>query len=72
MERVGNFADEDGSIMEEYLKVEAQDKGGGVRVCFVFKNQYLRMDSPCDGVDYVMSESDFVLRFEMLYDRLLR
>jgi len=78
MGRVGNFAGEDGSrclimfIMEEYLKVEVQDKGGGVRVYFVFKNQYLRVDLPCDGVDYVVSESDFVLRIEMLHDRFFR
>jgi len=38
----------------------------------VFKNQNLRVDLLCDGVDYVVSESDFVLMFEMLYDQFLR
>jgi len=30
-------------------------------VCFVLKNSYLRVDLPYNGVDYLVSESDFVL-----------
>jgi len=38
----------------------------------VFKNLYLKVDLPYDGLDYVVSESDIVLMFKRFYDRFWR